>query len=170
MPCGLIETIDGAHRMIQVALAATLVGITVPSDPQAVTPVAIVDDTKELRRGLKANGVKFDDVFVAEATDGEAARHALRPYLEAVIARERDRVRRTSLAEILAGLATYDWHCGGFVRRARRSLFCVFDHGIITRSPGRFFPEIADGGIGVCRCVFRLRDRQIESLAWNGDP
>jgi hypothetical protein len=155
--------------MIQVALALALLAVTVPSDPKIVTKVSIVDDSDELRRGLKANGVKFDDVFVATDADGEAARHALRPYLDAAIAREHDPDRKASLAGILERLATYDWHCGGFVRRGRRSLFCVFDDGIIMRSPGKFFPGIEDGGIGVCQCLFRLRERRIESLTWNSN-
>jgi hypothetical protein len=156
--------------MIQVALALGLLSVTVPSDPRIVTPVAIVDDKQELRRGLEANGVKFDDVFVATAEDGEAARHALRPYLESAVARERDQDRKTQLRGILEQLAGYDWHCGGFVRRGQRSLFCAFDRGILIREPGKFFPTIADGGIGVCRCLFRLRQRRIEHLEWNDEP
>jgi hypothetical protein len=153
--------------MIQVALALGLLSVTVPSNPRLVTPVSIVDESNELRRGLKFNGVKFDDVFVATAEDGEAARHALRPYLTAAIGHERDADRKAELAGILERLGEYDWHCGGFIRRGQRSLFCAFDMGIITRSPGKFFPRIADGGIGVCRCIFRLRDRRIQSLQWN---
>jgi hypothetical protein len=145
--------------MIQVALALGLVTVVLPSDPGLVTPVSIVDDRVELRRGLKANGVRFD----------EAARHALRPHLEAAIAHERHPDRKAALRGILAHIAVYDWHCGGFIRRGQRSLFCSFDRGIVMRSPGKFFPEIADGGIGVCRCVFHLRDRRIEKLEWNND-
>jgi len=156
--------------MIQLALAIGLLSVTVPSDPRIVMPVSIVDDSNELRRGLKFNGVKFDDVFVATAEDGEAARHAARPYLAAAIGHERDADRKAKLAGILERVGDYDWHCGGFIRRGHRSLLCVFDRGIFTRSPGKFFPEIEDGGIGVCRCVFRLRDRRIVSLEWNGDP
>ena len=155
--------------MIQLAFVLGLLSVTVPSDPGIVTPVSIVDDPMELRRGLKAGGVRFDAVFIATSDDGEAARHALRPYLESAIARERDAVRRTALEGILERIGFYDWHCGGFVRHGRRSLFCAFDHGLFTRRPGKFFPEIADGGIGVCRCVFRLRERRIEHLEWNGE-
>jgi len=153
--------------MIQVALTLALLLITVPADPKIVTPVSIVGEATELRRGLKANGIKFDGVFTAAAEDGEAARHALRPYLESAIAHERDPDRKTALKGILNHIAEYDWHCGGFIRRSQRLLFFVFDQGIIMRAPGKFFPEIADGGIGVCRCVFRLRERRIERLEWN---
>ena len=155
--------------MIQVALALGLLSVTVPSDPKIVTPVSIVDQTAELRRGLKANSVKFDDVFIATVEDGEAARHALRPYLESALAHERDTSRKMALKGIRKHIADYDWHCGGFIRRNQRSLFCAFDRGIVTREPGKFFPEIEDGGIGVCRCVFRLRERRIEHLEWNGE-
>ena len=155
--------------MIQVALALGLLSVTVPADPKIVTPVSIVDEATELRRGLRANGVRFDDVFIATVEDGEAARHALRPYLESAIAHERDPDRKTALKGILENIAGYDWHCGGFIRRRQRSLFCSFDRGIFMRAPGKFFPEIFDGGIGVCRCVFRLRERRIEHLEWNGE-
>ncbi len=152
-----------------IALALGLLSVTVPSDPGIVTPVSIVDDPVELRSGLKANGVRFDGVFIATVEDGERARHALRPYLESAIARERDPSRKTALQGILEHIGFYDWHCGGFIGRGRRALFCVFDRGILTRTPGKFFPAIADGGIGVCRCVFRLRERRIEHLEWNGE-
>src|SRR3954468_11060446 len=100
--------------MIQLVLALGLLSVTVPSNPRLVTPVAIVDDGNELRRGLKFNGVKFDAVFVATAEDGEAARHALRPYLEAAIGRERAADRKAELAGILERL--------GAVGRARAGL------------------------------------------------
>lgn len=155
--------------MIQVALALGLLSVTVPSDPGIVMPVSIVDDPVELRRGLKANGVRFDALFIATAADGERARHALRPYLESAIARERDPSRKTALQGILNHLAYYDWGCGGFIRRGHRSLFCAFDRGILPHAPRKYFPEIGDGGIWVCRCVFRLRGRRIEHLEWNGE-
>jgi hypothetical protein len=128
----------------------------------------LVNETTELSRGLKANGVKFDDVFIATVEDGEAARHALRPYLESAIVHVRDASRKMALKGILKHITDYDWHCGGFIQRGQRSLFCAFDRGIVMRAPGKFFPEIEDGGIGVCRCVFRLRERRIEHLEWNG--
>jgi hypothetical protein len=156
--------------MIRLALALGLLSVTVPSDPGIVMPVSIVDDPVELRSGLKANGVKFAAVFIATSEEGEAARHALRPYLEAAIARERDPGRKTDLQGILEHIAFYDWHCGGFIRRGHRSLFCIFDRGLFKRVPGKFFPAIADGGIGVCRCVFRVRRRRIEHLEWEGGP
>jgi hypothetical protein len=155
--------------MIQVALTLGLLVVTVPADPEIVLPVSIVDDATELRRGLRAAGIKFDGVFTATVGDGEAARHALRPYLKSAIENERDPERKTALTGILQHLVDYDWHCGGFIRRGRRALFCAFDRGIIMRAPGKFFPEIADGGIWVCRCVFRLREQRIEQLEWNGE-
>ena len=155
---------------MQIALVVGLLSVTVPSDPKMVTKVSVVDDRQELRRGLRDNRVKFDAVFVATDADGEAARRALRPYLDTAIARERVPARKASLTGIRDRFVAYDWHCGGFVRHGRRAVFCIFDHGIIRRSgPGRFFPAIADGGIGVCRCVFSLRKRRIVSLDWNDE-
>jgi hypothetical protein len=155
--------------MIRLALALGLLSVTVPSDPGMVMPVSIVDDPVELRSGLKANGVRFDGLFTVTVEDGERARHALRPYLESAIARERDPSRKTAMQGILEHIAFYDWHCGGFIRHGHRSLFCVFDRGLATRMPGKFFPAIADGGIRVCRCLFGLRKRRIEHLEWNGE-
>lgn len=80
--------------MIRLALTLGLLSVTVPSDPGIALPVSIVSDPVELRRGLKANGVRFDGLFIATPEDGEAARHALRPYLESAIARERDPSRK----------------------------------------------------------------------------
>ena len=100
--------------MVGLAFALGLLSVTVPSDPRIVMPVSIVDDPVEMRRGLKANGVSFDRLFIATVEDGEAARHALRPYLESVIARERDPNRKTELQGILRR------HCG--LRLALRRL------------------------------------------------
>jgi hypothetical protein len=126
--------------MLALALALGLLSVTVPSDPGIVVPVSIVEDPVELRSGLRANGVRFDSLFIATAEDGERARHALRPYLESAMARERDPARKTALKGILDRLAFYDWHCGGFIRRGRRSLFCEFDRGAGTPRPVRGTP------------------------------
>ncbi len=155
--------------MIHLALALGLLSVAVPSDPKFVTAVAIVDDRTDLQRKLKANGVKFDDLFVATAADGEAARRALGPHLTFAIAHEREPYRKSQLAGILEQIAGYDWHCGGFVRHGQRSLFCTFDRGAVTRERAKFPQEGKDGGISWCQCLFRLREQQIEDLEWHGE-
>ncbi len=155
--------------MIHAALALGLLSVAVPSDPKFVTPVAIVDDRTELLRKLKAKGVKFDDLFVATVADGEAARRALGPYLTSAIAHEREPYRKSQLTRISEQIAGYDWHCGGFVRHGRRSLFCTFDRGEVTRERAKFPQEAKDGGISWCQCLFRLREQRIENLEWHGE-
>jgi hypothetical protein len=155
--------------MMHATLALGLLWVAVPPDPRVVAPVAIVGDRTELRRKLNGAGVKFDELFVATVADGEAARQALRPYLESAIAREREPYRKSQLRGILAQSALYDWHCGGFSWHGQRSLFCTFDRGEVARARGKFPPEAMDGGISWCRCLFRLREQRIEQLEWHGE-
>ncbi len=127
--------------------------------------MSIVDEQAAVRHALTVHSIAFDGLFAARQADAESAREALEPYLTSAIGSEPNQDRRDDLRSIRANIKDYTWHCGGFKRAGDNLVFCVF---VRTGAGGKFFPEIKDGGINVCSCVFDLRDRRIDQLAWNG--
>jgi hypothetical protein len=155
--------------MAGLALLIELAAIVTPADPRIPAPTLIVADKRDIRRTLERNEIRFDRVFVAALEDAVAARRLLVPYLKHELETARDEWRRERLKEILAHIEAYTWHCGGFERKRERSLFCSVVRFDPPFGPGKGFPEIADGGIHVCRCIYRLADRRLARFEWNGD-
>ncbi|HXU02731.1 MAG TPA: hypothetical protein VN903_17320 [Polyangia bacterium] len=155
--------------MAGLALLIELIAIVTPADPRIPAPTLIVEDKSDIRRTLAQNKIRFDRVFITTLEDAVAARGALGPYLKHELEATRDEERRERLKAILDHIEAYTWHCGGFERKRERSLFCSVVRFRPPFGAGTVFPAIADGGITVCRCIYRLRDRRLASFEWNGD-
>lgn len=153
--------------MAGLALLIELLAIVTPADPRIPAPTLIVEDRREIRKALERNKIRFDRVFVATLEDAGAARRSLAPYLKHELETASDEERRVRLTLILEHIEAYTWHCGGFERKRERSLFCSVVRFRPPFGPGTVFPGMADGGIDVCRCVYRLRDRRLASFEWN---
>jgi hypothetical protein len=155
--------------MAALALLIELAAIVTPADPRIPAPTLIVEDKSDIRQTLERNKIRFDRVFVATFEDAVAARRLLAPYVKHELETARDEGRRARLNGILAHIEAYTWHCGGFERKRERSLFCSVVRFRPPFGAGKGFPGIADGGIDVCRCIYRLRDRRLASFEWNDD-
>jgi hypothetical protein len=153
--------------MVGLALLIELAGIVTPADPRIPAPTLIVEDKSDIRRTLERDNIRFDRVFVATLEDAVAARRLLVPYLKHELETTRDEERRERLNGILAHIDAYTWHCGGFERKRERSLFCSVVRFVPPFVAGKGFTGMADGGIRVCRCIYRLRDRRLASFEWN---